>query len=138
LALAASNAAVAERRFFSGALRKAEIGAALLLATSEVALRRYYVPPAMLARILREADPVITAADGRLRFESLSQCCGVYARADLPPDMLKTDLCGPIAGRARRAKLIRPWRRSGSSRLFNLPVQPQRAYDLRQEKSGRW
>jgi hypothetical protein len=94
LALAASNAAAAERRFFSGALRKAEVGAALLLATSEVALRRYYVPPAMLARILREADPVITAADGRLRFESLSQCCGVYARADLLPDMLDSDLCG--------------------------------------------
>jgi hypothetical protein len=94
LALAASNTAVAERPFFSGALRKPEVGAALLLATSDVALRRYYVPPAMLARILREADPVITAADGRLRFESLSQCCGVYARADLLPDMLESDQCG--------------------------------------------
>jgi hypothetical protein len=29
-----------------------------LLATSEVALRRYYIPPAMVARILRAADPV--------------------------------------------------------------------------------
>jgi hypothetical protein len=56
-----------------------------------VALRRYYVPPAMGARILRAADPVLTAAGGRLRLESFSQCCGVYARADLLPDMLAAD-----------------------------------------------
>ena len=73
---------------------KPEIAAQLLLATSEVALRRYYVPPAMVARILRAADPVVTAADGRLRLESFSQCCGVYARADLLPDMLSADVFG--------------------------------------------
>lgn len=94
LALAASNSPVAERLFFAGTLLKPEIAAGLLLATSEVALRRYYVPPNMLARILRVADPVVTAADGRLRFEAFSQCCGVYARADFLPDMLSMEICG--------------------------------------------
>jgi hypothetical protein len=48
----------------------------------------------MLARILRAADPVVTAADGRLPFEAFSQCCGVYAGADLLPDMLSAETCG--------------------------------------------
>jgi hypothetical protein len=94
LVLATSSSPVANRLFFTGALRKPEVGAQLLLATSEVALRRFYIPPGMLARILRAADPVVTAADGWLRFESLSQCCGVYARADLLPDMLVAETCG--------------------------------------------
>jgi len=46
---------------------RSEIAAQLLLVTSEVALRRYYMPPATVARILRAADPVITVADGRGR-----------------------------------------------------------------------
>jgi hypothetical protein len=94
LALATSNAPAAERLFFAGRIKQPEIAAQLLLATSEVALRRYYIPPAMVARILRAADPVVTAADGRLRLESFSQCCGVYARADLLPDMLVAETFG--------------------------------------------
>jgi len=94
LALATSHAPAAERLFFAGRLLQPDIAAQLLLATSEVALRRYYIPPAMLARILRAADPVVTAADGRLRLESFSQCCGVYARADLLPDMLAAETFG--------------------------------------------
>lgn len=94
LSLAASSVPVGDRVFFRGALRQPEIAAKLLLATSNVALRRFYVPAAMLARILRAADPVVTAADGRLRFEALSQCCGVYARADLLPEMLSAENCG--------------------------------------------
>jgi hypothetical protein len=70
LALAASSSPIAERLFFAGDLRKPEIAVGLLLATSEVALRRYYVPPSMLARILRAADPVVTAANRMLRFEA--------------------------------------------------------------------
>ena len=94
LALATSHAPAAERLFFAGRLLQPDIAAQLLLATSEVALRRYYIPPAMLARILRAADPVVTAADGRLRLESFSQCCGVYARADLLPEMLAAETFG--------------------------------------------
>jgi SWIM zinc finger len=94
LALAASSAPAAERLFFAGRLLKPEIAAQLLLATSEVALRRYFIPPAMVARILRAADPVVTVAGGRLRLESFSQCCGVYARADLLPEMLSAETFG--------------------------------------------
>ena len=88
LMLAAFGTPDAERLFFEGTLLEPDLAAALLLAVSEVALRRYYIPPNMLARILRAADPVVTAAGGMLRFEAFSQCCGVYARADLLPDML--------------------------------------------------
>src|SRR5262249_59603159 len=91
LALATSSRPVADRLFFAGALRRPEVAAQLLLATAEVALRRFYLPPGMLARILRAADPLVTAADGRLRFESLSQCCGAYARADLLTGMLEAE-----------------------------------------------
>src|SRR6266568_1637785 len=94
LALATSGAPAAERLFFAGTLLRPELAAGLLLAVSEVALRRYYVPPNMLARILRAADPVVTSADGLLRFEAFSQCCGVYARADLLPDMLVAETQG--------------------------------------------
>jgi hypothetical protein len=44
--------------------------------------------------MIRNADLVITAAGGRLRLESLSQCCGVYARTDLLPDMLEAETFG--------------------------------------------
>ena len=37
----------------------------------------------MLAAILRAADPVVTSNGDRLRFESFSACCGVYARLDV-------------------------------------------------------
>jgi hypothetical protein len=39
---------VAERLFFAGRLKHPEIAAQLMLATSEVALKRYYIPPAMV------------------------------------------------------------------------------------------
>jgi hypothetical protein len=90
----ATCAPTADRLFFAGARRYPEIAAQLLLATSEVALRRFFVPRSMLARILRAADPVVTAADGRLRFEAFSHCCGVYARTDLLPAMLVEETCG--------------------------------------------
>lgn len=50
---------------------------------SEVVAARYYVPPAMLARILREADPVATVGAETVRFEGLSACCSSYIRLDL-------------------------------------------------------
>src|SRR5580765_3012854 len=74
LMLAASGAPDADRLFFDGTLLSPDLAAGLLLAVSEVALRRYYIPPNMLARILRAADPVVTAAGGLLRFEAFSQC----------------------------------------------------------------
>lgn len=50
---------------------------------SEVVAARYYVPPAMLERILREADPVATVGSNTVRFEGLSACCSSYVRLDL-------------------------------------------------------
>ena len=79
---------VAHPRLFDGFVEHTEPAAAGLLAVGEVARTRFYVPPGMLARVLRHADPVITSNGDRLRFESLSPCCGVYARLDLLPDGL--------------------------------------------------
>lgn len=70
-------------RFFDGFLGNAEQTATALLAVARVARTRFYVPPGMLATILRAADPVVTSNGDRLRFESFSACCGVYARLDL-------------------------------------------------------
>ena len=75
-------------RFFDGFLGHAEQMATGLLAVSRVARTRFYVPPGMLAAILRAADPVVTSNGDRLRFESFSACCGVYARLDALPGAL--------------------------------------------------
>ena len=75
-------------RLFDGFLERPEQAATALLAVAEVARTRFYVPPGTLAKVLRHADPVITSNGDRLRFESLSPCCGVYARLDVLPDGL--------------------------------------------------
>lgn len=74
--------------FFDGFLGHPEQAAAALLAVARVARTRFYVPPGMLAAILRAADPVVTSNGDRLRFESFSGCCGVYARYDALPGSL--------------------------------------------------
>ena len=94
LALAATGSPETEPVFFTGKVRKPELAAQLLLATSEVALNRYYYPPGMVAAILRAADPVVTSDGHRLRFESFSQCCGVYARADFLPEFISAQTFG--------------------------------------------
>lgn len=70
-------------RFFDGFLGHPEQMATALLAVGRVARTRFYVPPGMLAAVLRAADPVVTSNGDRLRFESFSACCGVYARLDV-------------------------------------------------------
>ncbi|GAA2605289.1 hypothetical protein [Paractinoplanes durhamensis] len=55
---------------------------------ARVARTRFYTPPAMLAAILRAADPIVTSDGAMLRFESFSADCGVYARLDVLPDGL--------------------------------------------------
>lgn len=71
--------------FFEGFLGHPEQSATALLAVAKVARTRFYTPPGMVAAILRAADPVVTSNGDRLRFESFSACCGVYARYDLLP-----------------------------------------------------
>jgi hypothetical protein len=78
-----SVGAAAHPVFFDGFLGHPEQTAAGLLAVAKVARTRYYTPPGMVAAILRAADPVVTSNGDRLRFESFSACCGVYARLDV-------------------------------------------------------
>ena len=80
--------AVEHPHFFDGFLGHAEQMATALLAVSRVARTRFYVPPGMLAAVLRAADPVATSNGDRLRFESFSACCGVHARLDVLPGAL--------------------------------------------------
>jgi hypothetical protein len=72
--------------FFQGALTQPRLTAQLLRTLSKVVAARFHVPPAMLARILRESDPVVTSGGGLLRFEGFSACGSAYARVDLNPD----------------------------------------------------
>lgn len=57
-----------------------------LLVVAGVASKRFWTPPNMVAAAILAADPVVTASADALRFESFSQCCGVYARFDLTTD----------------------------------------------------
>ncbi|KRD43410.1 hypothetical protein ASE38_03930 [Cellulomonas sp. Root930] len=74
--------------FFEGTLGHAEQMAVALLMVARVARTRFYVPPGMLAAVLRAADPVVTSNGDRLRFESFSACCGVHVRLDVLPGAL--------------------------------------------------
>jgi DprA winged helix domain/SWIM zinc finger len=68
----------ANPQFFTGFLAGGEQAAAGLLAVADVAQARYYQPQVAALR-----DPVVTCNGDRLRFESFSGCCGVYARLDV-------------------------------------------------------
>src|SRR5690242_10463970 len=89
LTLQTSGGPAAHPRFFTGFLTSPAATAAGLLAVAEVARNRYFRPidPASL-------DPVVTAGSDRLRFESFSGCCGVYARLDVLPTGIDGDLVG--------------------------------------------
>ncbi|MGW5694383.1 SWIM zinc finger family protein, partial [Streptomyces asiaticus] len=72
----------ANPRFFSGFLTAPAAASTALLAVADVAAARYYRPnhwPSARASL----DPVVTADGDRLRCESFSGCCGVYARLDV-------------------------------------------------------
>ncbi|NXY94955.1 SWIM zinc finger family protein [Streptomyces sp. BR123] len=73
----------AHPQFFAGFLSSPQAAARGLLAVADVASARYY------QRTLRASlDPVVTANGDRIRFESFSGCCGVYARLDVLPEGL--------------------------------------------------
>ncbi|MFJ7201147.1 MULTISPECIES: SWIM zinc finger family protein [unclassified Streptomyces] len=65
-------------RFFSGFLTSPRIAARGLLAVADVASARYH-----RTALPSSLDPVVTGNGDRLRFESFSGCCGVYARLDV-------------------------------------------------------
>ncbi|MFI5846057.1 SWIM zinc finger family protein [Catenuloplanes sp. NPDC051500] len=87
LTLQTSGGPDANPRFFTGFLTQPGAAAVGLLAVAEVARTRYFRPvsPASL-------DPVVTAGSDRLRFESFSGCCGVYARLDVLPSGVDGDI----------------------------------------------
>ena len=78
-----TEAGRADSPTFIGKLSDPARFAPLLLALGDVVKARHHVPPAMLRRILAEADPVVTVGGGMVRFEGFSACCGAYARVDL-------------------------------------------------------
>jgi len=94
LYLATSGGAESNPYFFQGRLLNPRLTADLMLTVARVARTRFHIPPAMLARILAAADPVVTCTDTRIRFESFSACCGVYARVDLTEAGFEGDLLG--------------------------------------------
>lgn len=73
--------------FFSGRLRHGSVTAAGVLAVADVATARYFERAAAGTR-----DPIVSSDGERLRFESFSGCCGVYARLDVQPEGLDGDV----------------------------------------------
>ena len=80
--------------FFQGNLLAPRRTAELLLTLADVVQSRVHVPPAMLERILREADPVVTCAPTTLRCEAFSSCCSVYSRIDFAPHAFEGETMG--------------------------------------------
>ncbi|MEO1112661.1 MAG: SWIM zinc finger family protein [Pseudomonadota bacterium] len=79
--------------FLSARALYPDITAKGMRAVSETVAARYYVPPAMLSKILREADPVVTVSPGAVRFEGFSACGSAYARMDLAPEAMEISHC---------------------------------------------
>lgn len=106
---------VAHPHFFSGFLTAPTAAAAGLLAVADVAAARYPDPP-------RDAslDPVVTAAGDRLRFESFSNCCGVYARLDVLESGLDGDDIGHGIGHGTTNVDVNPPLRQALGRLGGL------------------
>jgi len=75
-------------------LRSPKRTADLLVSVSDVVASRFHTPSAMLGKILLLADPVITCAGERLRFEGFSSCCGAYARLDVLATALEGEFLG--------------------------------------------
>lgn len=73
----------AHPRFFQGFLSHPQVASAGLLCVADVAAARYDQPQRS-----GYCDPVVTGNGDRLRFESFSGCCGVYARLDMLSEAL--------------------------------------------------
>lgn len=91
LSLASDTSAAPEGEavFLEARALQPEITAKGLRVVSEIVGSRFYVPPSMLAKILREADPVATVGADAVRFEGFSACCSAYVRHDIGEDALE-------------------------------------------------
>ena len=88
--------ATSEAHLFEGRFTRPALAADLLLSLAQVVGSRFYTPPAMVARLVRESDPVITCGLEQMRWEGFSSCCSVYARVDMEKGALEGSLisCG--------------------------------------------
>lgn len=91
LTLSADQSVKATPTFLKARALYPEVTAKSLRAVSEIVGSRFYVPPSMLAKILREADPVATVGANAVRFEGFSACCSAYIRLDLDNGALDTE-----------------------------------------------
>lgn len=92
LQLATSGGVAPNPFFFQGKLLAPELSAQLLFTLSRVVGSRFHVPPAMLAKIVALADPVVTCGGGMLRFEGFSSCASAYGRVDFTPEAYAGDV----------------------------------------------
>lgn len=74
--------------FFWGNLKEPYMTARCLMTLSQVVQSTFHLTAVELARL---RDPIVTAGNGKLRFEGFSHCAGVYARVDVLPDALDGD-----------------------------------------------
>lgn len=104
--------------FFDGFAARPGVVAAGVLAVAQVARARY-----LDAKDPDSRDPVVTSDGAMLRMESFSDCCGVYARLDLLPEILD----GALAARGTTnvdvgEPLRRALARTGDSGLLHFAV----------------
>ncbi len=71
--------------FFWGNIKEPYMMARCLTTLSNVVQSTFHLTAIELARL---RDPIVTAGNGKLRFEGFSHCAGVYARVDVLPDAL--------------------------------------------------
>jgi hypothetical protein len=88
LELVSDHSITSEAAFIKARALYPEVTAKSLRAVSEVVGSRFYVAPSMLAKILREADPVATVGADAVRFEGFSACCSAYIRWDVDNEAL--------------------------------------------------
>ncbi|MCA9437783.1 MAG: SWIM zinc finger family protein, partial [Candidatus Omnitrophica bacterium] len=86
LSLATCGAQHEHPYFFDGLVEQPRFFGLTLLTLFDVVRTHFYLPRPVLL------DPVVTSSESMLRFEGFSGCCGVYARADFPPEAFQSDL----------------------------------------------
>lgn len=95
LALASDQTQNASASFLQATAVQPDVTAKALRAVSDIVMSRFYIPPAMLAKILALADPVATISKTMVRFEGFSSCCSTYARLDMTDDALTVSKRSP-------------------------------------------
>ncbi len=95
LQLYGSKPATEHLPFFQGELNHPLQASRCLCSLALLVGTRYFTPPAMLTKILRESDPVVTVSRNVLRFEGFSACGSVYGRIDILSDGFKTSKMAP-------------------------------------------